>query len=66
MPLTSAQAGLHLAVNVLLSNGSIVQWACPRDAPEPPSTANGHHEQQPVNKKLERALNPGPTHRTRS
>jgi hypothetical protein len=31
--------------------------ACPRDAPEPPSTANDHHQQQPVNPKLARALN---------
>ncbi len=32
--------------------------ACPRDAPELPSTANGRHQQQPVNLKLARALNP--------
>src|SRR6266536_6018899 len=31
---------------------------CPRDAPEPPSRANGRHQQQPVNLKLARALKP--------
>ena len=36
--------------------------ACPRDAPEPPSTANGRHQQQPVNLKLARALNRRATH----
>ena len=36
--------------------------ACPRDAPEPPSTANGRHQQQPVNLKLARGLNPRATH----
>jgi hypothetical protein len=30
----------------------------PRDAPEPPSTANDRHQQQSVNMKLARALNP--------
>jgi hypothetical protein len=31
---------------------------CPRDVPEPPSTANDHHQQQPANMKLARALGP--------
>jgi len=31
----------------------------PRDAPEPPSTANGRQQQQLVNVKLARALGPG-------
>src|SRR5580658_9869498 len=35
---------------------------CPRDAPEPPSTANDHHLQQPANMKLGRALNPRAAH----
>jgi len=33
--------------------------ACPRDAPESPSTANGRQQQQLVNVKLARALGPG-------
>jgi hypothetical protein len=36
--------------------------ACPRDAPEPPSTANDHHRQQAANMKIGHALNPRPTH----
>jgi hypothetical protein len=35
---------------------------CPRDAPEPPSTANDHHLQQPANMKLGRAFNPRAAH----
>jgi hypothetical protein len=31
--------------------------ACPRHVPEPPSTANRRHQQQPVNLKLARASN---------
>jgi len=31
--------------------------ACPRDAPERPSTASECHQQQPANMKLARALN---------
>ena len=36
--------------------GSIRWWACPRDVLEPPSTANGRQQQQPVNLKLIRAF----------
>jgi hypothetical protein len=36
--------------------------ACPPDVPELPSTANGRHQQQPVNLKLARGLNPRATH----
>ena len=35
-------------------------------APEPPSTANGHHQPQPMNVKLARSLNPRPTARALS
>ena len=35
---------------------------CPRDVPEPPSTANDRHQQEPVNLKLIRAFSPRPTH----
>jgi hypothetical protein len=35
---------------------------CPRDAPEPPSTASDHHLQQPANMKLGRAFNPRAAH----
>ena len=31
---------------------------CLRDVPEPPSTANDHHQQQPANMKLGQALKP--------
>jgi hypothetical protein len=34
-----------------------VLQACPRDVPEPLSTANGRHQQQPVNLKLAQGLN---------
>ena len=44
---------------------SVLQ-ACPRDVPEPPSTANGRHQQQPVNLKLARGSSPRATHVTRS
>lgn len=37
--------------------------ACPRDAPERPSRANDHHQQQPANMKLAEAKNPRSTHR---
>ena len=40
--------------------------ACPRDAPEPPSTANDCPQQQCVNLKLTRAVNPRATHGTGS
>jgi hypothetical protein len=36
--------------------------ACPRDAPDLPSTANDRHQQQPTNMKLAQALNPRATH----
>ena len=36
--------------------------ACPPDVPEPPSTVNGRHQQQPVNLKLAQGLNPRATH----
>ncbi len=36
--------------------------ACPRDAPELPSTANDRHRRQPANMKLGRALNLRATH----
>jgi hypothetical protein len=36
--------------------------ACPRDVPEPPSTANDRHQQQLVNMRPAQALNPRPTH----
>jgi hypothetical protein len=39
-----------------------VPSACPRDAPEPPSTANDRHQQQPANMKLAEALDPQATH----
>jgi hypothetical protein len=39
-------------------SGVALAEACPRDAPEPPSMANGRHQQQPANLKLARALNP--------
>jgi len=45
------QAQLHRAPGLRIT-------ACSRDAPEPPSTANDRHQQQPVNLKLARALNP--------
>jgi hypothetical protein len=35
---------------------------CPRDAPEPPSTANDRHQQHPANLKLARGLNLRATH----
>ena len=35
---------------------------CPRDVPELPSTANDHHQQQPANMKLGRALSLRATH----
>jgi hypothetical protein len=35
---------------------------CPRDVPEPPSTASDRHQQQPANMKLGRAFNPRATH----
>ncbi len=38
------------------------QRACPRDVPEPPSTVNGHHQQQPMNLKLARDSDPRATH----
>ena len=37
--------------------------ACPRDAPELPSTANARHQQQPANMKLAPTLNLRATHR---
>lgn len=36
--------------------------ACPRDVPEPPSTANDRHQQQLVNMRPAQALNLRPTH----
>src|SRR5262249_2258384 len=35
--------------------------ACPRDVPEPPSTASDRHQQQPVNLQLAQALKPRAT-----
>jgi hypothetical protein len=35
-----------------------VLQTCPPDVPEPPSTASDRHQQQPVNLKLARGLNP--------
>ena len=46
----------------LKSEGRTAPGACPRDAPELPSTANDRHQQQPANMKLARALNPRATH----
>jgi hypothetical protein len=40
----------------------LTMGTCPRDAPEPPSTANDRHQQHPANMKLGRALNPRATH----
>ena len=34
----------------------------PRDVPEPPSTANDHHQQQPASMKLVQALSLRATH----
>jgi hypothetical protein len=48
---TTAGAGLAYALR-----------ACPPDVPEPPSTANDRHQQQPVNLKLARAFKPRATH----
>jgi hypothetical protein len=36
--------------------------ACPRDVPEPPSTANAHHQQPSVNLKLAQAWSLRATH----
>jgi hypothetical protein len=39
---------------------------CPQDAPEPPSTADDHHHQHPVNLMPARPLNPYAMHETGS
>jgi hypothetical protein len=54
----TALAGLGLQVILTQPGGQ----ACPPDVPEQPSTANGRHQQQPVNLNLARDLNPGATH----
>src|SRR5512142_1876080 len=42
--------------------GRRITGACPRDAPELPSTANDGHRRHPANLKLARASNPRATH----
>jgi len=45
-----------------LPPGLRITGVCPRDVPEPPSTANDRHQQPPANMKLARALNLRATH----
>jgi hypothetical protein len=42
--------------------GLRITGMCPRDVPEPPSTANDRHQQQPADMKLAHGLKPRATH----